>query len=94
MNEHIKKLVIEAAFDEETMMPSDKMYTFTEEKMSKFAELIVKECAAVNEKQALELLGVIADVENGSLFDNTCMNTLKQVHADLSSNIQKHFGVE
>jgi len=94
MNEHIKKLVIEAAFDEETMMPSDKMYTFTEEKMSKFAELIVQECAAVNEKQALELLGVIVDVENGCDFDNTCMNTLKQVHANLSSNIQKHFGVE
>jgi len=45
MNENIKKLVIEAAFDEETMTPSDKMYTFTEEKMSKFAELIVRECA-------------------------------------------------
>ena len=47
MNEHIKKLVIEAAFDENTSMPSDKMYTFTEEKMSKFAELIVKECADI-----------------------------------------------
>ena len=47
MNENIKKLVIEAAFDEETMTPSDKMYTFTEEKMSKFAELIVKECVDI-----------------------------------------------
>ena len=65
-----------------------------DEEMQKFAELIIHECAAVNEKQALELLAVIADVENGSDFDNTCMNTLKQVHVDLSSNIQKHFGVD
>ena len=65
-----------------------------EEEMQKFAELIIYECAAVNEKQALELLGVIADVENGSDFDNTCMNTLKRVHANLSSNIQQHFGVK
>ena len=64
-----------------------------EEEMQKFAELIIYECAAVNEKQVLELLGVIADVENGSHFDNTCMNTLKQVHANLSSIIQQHFGV-
>ena len=49
MNEHIKKLVIEAAFDEGTMTPSSKIYTFTEEKMSKFAELIVRECAGIVE---------------------------------------------
>ena len=65
-----------------------------DEEIQKFAELIIRECAGVNEQQALELLGVITDVENGSDFDNTCMNTLKQVHANLSSNIQKHFGVE
>jgi len=88
MNEKIKRIMEDAG-----------IYDFVveamgiDEEMQKFAELIIYECAAVNEQKSLELLGVITDVENGSNFDNTCMNTLKQVHAGLSSNIQEHFGV-
>lgn len=80
MNEHIKKLAIEAAFDEETMTPSDKMYTFTEEKMSKFAELIVKECADLCLKHA-EYIGPFHNMEfrKGQHF---------------YSIIRNHFGVE
>jgi len=63
MNENIKKLVIEAAFDEGTSTPSDKMYTFTEEKMSKFAELIVKECADIadfcNQAESIEAVSSV-----------------------------------
>ena len=88
MNENIKRIMEDAG-----------IYDFfveamgIDEEIQKFAELIIRECAAVNEQQALELLGVITDVENGSGFDDTCMNTLKQTHANLTSNIQEHFGV-
>jgi hypothetical protein len=44
MNELIKKLAEQAFFDESTSRPSTKMYTFSEHKMEKFAELIVREC--------------------------------------------------
>lgn len=89
MNESVKRIMEYAGIDDFVVEAMG-----IEEEMQKFAELIIYECAAVNEQQALELLGVIVDVENGSDFDNTCMNTLKRVHADLSSNILKHFGVE
>ena len=42
MNERIKELAIEAFFDEDTNVVSDKIYTFNEEKMQKFALLIVQ----------------------------------------------------
>ena len=45
MNERIEKLVIEAFFDESTNGEGQKMYTLGEEKIQKFAELIVEECA-------------------------------------------------
>ena len=44
MNERIKQLAEQAFFDESTSRPSTKMYTFSEHKMEKFAQLIVKEC--------------------------------------------------
>jgi hypothetical protein len=44
MNERIRQLAEQAFFDESTSRPSTKMYTFSEHKMEKFAELIVKEC--------------------------------------------------
>ena len=44
MNERIKQLAEQAFFDESTSRPSTKMYTFSEHKMKKFAELIVQEC--------------------------------------------------
>lgn len=44
MNKLIEQLTIEAFFDEQTNEPGQKMYIFGEEKMQKFAQLIVKEC--------------------------------------------------
>jgi hypothetical protein len=44
MNKKIQALAIVAFFDEATDVVSDKIYTFNEEKMQKFAELIVREC--------------------------------------------------
>jgi hypothetical protein len=44
MNERIRQLAEQAFFDEATSQPSTKMYTFSEHKMEKFAELIVQEC--------------------------------------------------
>jgi hypothetical protein len=44
MNERIQQLAEQAFFDESTSRPSTKMYTFSEHKMEKFAELIVQEC--------------------------------------------------
>ena len=50
MNERIKLLAEQAFFDESTSLPSTKMYTFSERKMKKFAELIVRECADIVEE--------------------------------------------
>ena len=47
MNERIRQLVTEAFFDEATDVSAYKMYHFGEAKMQKFAELIVRECAAI-----------------------------------------------
>ena len=44
MNERIKQLAVEAFFDDATGQASDQMYTFSDHKMQKFAELIVGEC--------------------------------------------------
>jgi hypothetical protein len=44
MNQRIRELAEEAFFDESTSRPSTKMYTFSEHKMEKFAELIVRDC--------------------------------------------------
>ena len=47
MNERFKQMAEEAFFDESTDGTGQKMYMFGELKMQKFAELIVRECAAV-----------------------------------------------
>jgi len=44
MNERIRELAEQAFFDDTTSQPSSKMYIFSELKMQKFAELIVREC--------------------------------------------------
>lgn len=46
MNERFEKIAVEVFFDESTNEPGQKMYTFGELKMQKFAELIVRECAS------------------------------------------------
>jgi len=47
MNKRIEQLAIEAFFAESTNGDGQKMYTFGEDKMQKFAELIVRECADI-----------------------------------------------
>ena len=47
MNERIEKLIVEAFFDEATNGSGQKMYTLGEEKIQKFAELIVSECSRI-----------------------------------------------
>jgi hypothetical protein len=58
-----------------------------------FAELIVKECAELNRHQSQELMGVIADVEQGDGFDDVCLNTVKRVADCLAKDLKEHFGV-
>ena len=60
----------------------------------KFAELIVAECAKLNKHQSYELMGVIADVEQGDGFDDVCLNTVKRVAEHLAKDLKEHFGVE
>ena len=47
MNKLFKKLADEAFFDEASSITSDIMYKFSDHKMQKFAELIVKECGKI-----------------------------------------------
>jgi hypothetical protein len=47
MNERIRLLAEQAFFDDASSQPSDQMYTFSDHKMQKFAELMVQECAKV-----------------------------------------------
>jgi hypothetical protein len=54
MNERIRLLAEQAFFDDATTQPSDRMYTFSDHKMQKFAELIVRECVSVMYDNAIE----------------------------------------
>jgi hypothetical protein len=63
MNERIKELAEQTFFDEATALPSDKMYTFSDHKMQKFAELIVRECCSIIEVD-LETNKVKAETDN------------------------------
>ena len=70
-------------------------YVATPDRMQLFAESIVQECAKLNRNQSYELMGVIADVENGNEFDDVCLTSVKQTEQYLSGNdLLKHFGVE
>ena len=65
------------------------------EHAEKFAELIMRECAQLNQEQSYELAGVIVDTEEGDGFDHVCLNTVKRVHDYLASNqLTEHFGVD
>ena len=48
MNERIRLLAEQAFFDDASGQPSDRMYTFSDHKMQKFAELIVRECVLIS----------------------------------------------
>jgi hypothetical protein len=53
-----------------------------------FAELIIKECMDHNRKQSYELLGVIADAEEGDGFDAISLGTVKRVSEYLSTGLK------
>ena len=78
MNERIRLLAEQAFFDESTSRPSTKMYTFSDHKMEKFAELIVRECAN----------------QCDLLLDHKISSEWSRGTHDCSRAIKKHFGVE
>ncbi len=78
MNDRIKALAQESFFDEATNAPSDRMYTFSEAKMQKFADLIVRECINV--------------VEGGSFLHDQAPTAI--FARECSVAIKRHFGVE
>jgi hypothetical protein len=47
MNKLFEDIAVEVFFDESTNGAGQKMYMFGDQKMQKFAEAIVKECAAI-----------------------------------------------
>jgi DNA-binding PadR family transcriptional regulator len=83
MNEQIKKLVKKTyLFDDyETVADrQQKIYSFTEEGLEKFAKLIVAECVAV--------------IEPGEFMQGTAHNDTKKIIALNQRKIKRHFGVE
>ena len=78
MNKRIQQLAEQAFFDESTSRPSTKMYTFSDHKMEKFAELIVRECAN----------------QCDLLLDHKISSEWSRGTHDCSRAIKKHFGVE
>jgi len=88
MNERIKELAEQAFFDESTSRPSTKMYTFSEHKMEKFAQLIVKECLNQVREQYLPVL------EDELMMKDTHWDGYVQCGVDSYVAIKEHFGVE
>jgi hypothetical protein len=80
MNERIRLLAEQAFFDDASGQPSDRMYTFSDHKMQKFAELIVREC-----------VGVADDY----VKDCTCdeHKNCKHPRSIIGRKIKEHFGV-
>ena len=91
MNERIKQLAEQAFFDESTSRPSTKMYTFSDHKMEKFAELIVKEC--INRE---ELLGAIARGWCAEKNEHKTMDPdlALAIFDEVEQQIKQKFGVE
>ena len=59
------------------------------------AQLIVHECTKLNKQQSYELMGVLADIEEGDGFDDVCLHTLNRIQHYLSGNtLLEHFGIE
>jgi len=85
MNKRIEQLAIETFFDESTNVGDQKMYTFGEDKMQKFAELIVEECSqvAVQEDEP--------DLSANPHMDLNGAYTAGKGSASLM--IQEHFGI-
>ena len=91
MNERIRLLALQAGFN----LHNDLIdgHNFHHE-IKKFAQLIVQECARLNKDQSHELMGVIADVEEGDGFDDVCLSTVKRVAEHLAKDLLEHFEVE
>jgi len=81
MNKRIRELAEQAAFDETTSQPSDKMYTFSDHKMQQFAELVVREC-----------LEQIDKMRDGMDSDNENEQALGADWAGWA--VARHFGIE
>ena len=79
MNERILELAEQSFFDEATSELSDKMYTFSDHKMNKFAELIVRECVKVMYDNAIE---------------RQVPPDINQTPTHYAVAVLKHFGVE
>lgn len=86
MNKRIEQLAIEAFFDETTNGGDQKMYTFGEDKMQKFAELIARECANVAVQDDKP------DLSGNPYMDLNGAYTAGKGSASLM--IQEHFGIE
>ena len=94
MNDKFKQLALQARMGTADF-DAGSYYVATPDRMQLFAESIVRECAKFNRNQSYELMGVIADVENGNEFDDVCLTSVKQVEQYLSgTDLLKHFGVE
>ena len=90
MNERIKELATEVGISVDYLTNTKQIVL-----IEKFAELIVRECDQLNQKQSFELTGVVVDVEQGDGFDSVCLDTVKRVESYLAdSTLKKHFGVE
>ena len=94
MNDKFKQLALQAKMGTADF-DAGSYYVATPDRMQLFAELIVRECAKLNRNQSYELMGVIADVENGNVFDDVCLTSVKQVEQYLlGKDLLEHFGVE
>ena len=94
MNDKFKQLALQAKMGTADF-DVGSYYVATPDRMQLFAESIVRECAKLNRNQSYELMGVIADVENGNVFDDVCFTSVKQVEQYLSgTDLLKHFEVE
>ena len=93
MNKKFKLLALEAKMGTADF-DAGSFYVATPDRMQLFAELIVQECARLNKHQSHELMGVIADVEEGDGFDDVCLSTVKRVAEHLAKDLLEHFGVE
>jgi hypothetical protein len=85
MNERIRQLAEQAFFDEATSQPSTKMYTFSEHKMEKFAELIAKECIEISKK-------IETDLKSSDMFTES--NAASNAAGLVAYRIAQNFGVE
>ena len=90
MNKRIRELMAEVGMSVDYLTNTKQIVL-----IEKFAELIVRECDQLNQKQSFELTGVVVDVEQGDGFDSVCLDTVKRVESYLAdSTLKKHFGVE